>query len=117
LLYVTTNAWGPTEVLVAAVPPATQLATLRQLIAVRCASVAPAGAGILTARHVVDRAKVMCGVEPGEMLLDGVDVAHPIVTSANPQLSPTARNARRCVAILRISALDHISGPSHHSKS
>jgi hypothetical protein len=30
-------------------------------------------------------------------LLAVVDVAHPIVTSANPQMSPAARNARRCV--------------------
>jgi len=50
---VTTNA---SEVLVKAVPPATQLLMVRQLTAVKDASAAVVGAGILTVLHADVRA-------------------------------------------------------------
>jgi hypothetical protein len=61
----------------------------RQLIAVRDASVAVAGAGTLRVRHVVVRAKEMRGVAAAMLLSiadlpDVADVAHPPAANNSP---------------------------------
>jgi hypothetical protein len=87
----TSGLWG---VLVTKVPPATQRAALRQLIAVKDASVAAAGAGIRKVRQLVVRANEMRGVAPGAVPLDVAEIVHAAAASASPQASAAARTAR-----------------------